>query len=90
LEAERLVGDGVNEGEGGGVEGLAGSATGFGLRRLADFMRVDFFSAETVADFGQVDADLMCAARFKAAFEDGVVAEVIEGADVGNRAAGFL
>ena len=38
-----------------------------------------------MADFGEVDADLVRAAGFQAAFDDRVAGELLHGADVGDR-----
>jgi hypothetical protein len=89
LEAERLASDGVYEGQRGGVEGLAGGTARFRQRRVADFVGIDFLAAEAVSDFGEMNANLVSAAGFEAAFEDGVVAQLFEGADVGDGAAGL-
>ena len=83
-ESKRLARERVNEGKFGGVEGVAGSGADVGVGRLAWRMGVEFFAAERMADFGEVYADLVGAAGFEAAFDDGVVAEMFHGADVGN------
>ena len=82
---EGLVRDRVGEGQVVGVQCLPrGSTTvGLGLRNGCG-MRVSFLAAEGVADFGEVDPDLVSAAGLEAALEDGVVADALDGADVGD------
>jgi len=61
-----------------GVERLTRSAAGIRLRRLARLMRVELFAAERMADLRKVNADLMRAAGFEAAFEDCVIGQVLQ------------
>lgn len=87
-EAEGAGGDGVGEGELSGVEGVSRGAAGVLLRLAAEGMGINFFAAEAVAEFRKVNADLMGAAGFEAAFEDGVMGKMLEGANVGDGAQG--
>jgi len=88
LKAEGFAGDGVDEAEFGGVESEAGSGdlrrytspltlALFPPRRIFDpgemeFRAIDFFAADRVALFGEVDADLMGAAGFEFVLDEGV------------------
>ena len=74
MKSLRLSRNRMDEAQRGGVEGLAGGTARFRQR--------------WVADFGEMNANLVSAAGFEAAFEDGVVAELFEGADVGDGPAG--
>src|SRR3954447_11177331 len=72
------------------MQRVPGRATAVGHRLRAEGgARVHLFAAEHVAGLGEVDADLVGPAGLQPAFDDGVVvAEVFDGADVGDRVLG--
>src|SRR5687768_9263258 len=76
----------MDEGDFGGVECLARSAAGVGAGLFAGSVRVGLLAAEHVADLGEMNADLMGAPRFQAAFDDRVIAKLFHRPDVSNRA----
>ena len=66
-----------------GVQGLAGSAAGIRLRRLAGKVGVRFLAAQVMADFREMNANLVGAAGFQPAFEDGVTGKLFQRTNVG-------
>ena len=80
----------MNECQLGSVKSLPRRAAGVFVRRLSGCVRVELFAAQRMTNFREMNANLMRAAGFEAAFEDGLVAEVFERADVGDGAAGVI
>ena len=65
-----------------GVQGLSRRGAHVPVRRLPDGVRIELFTAQGMADFRKVDANLVRAARFEAAFDDGVAPKVLDRADM--------
>ena len=66
----------MNEGQLGSVKSLPRRAAGVFVRRLSDRMRVEPFTAQWMTDFRKVDANLMRAAGFEAAFDNSVLGKL--------------
>ena len=71
------------DGEFGGVQGRALETTRVGQRPAVEGAIVNSLAAQRSAGFAEVDADLVRATGFEAAFDEREVAEVFNDLDVG-------
>ncbi len=73
LEAKNFACDGMDETEFGSVEGETRCAAGVGSDFAEARLTINFFAADGITKLRKMDANLMCAASFKAALNESVV-----------------
>jgi hypothetical protein len=72
-----------------GVESNARDAAGVGHRSSVQRAVVDMVSTNGCACLSQMDAHLVRAAGFKATFDESGISQILQGADMSNRALTF-
>src|SRR5689334_2856678 len=81
-ELQTLSGDGVLQAQLRGVQGDAGGAAVVGEGLPAERLVVHPLAADDVSLFGEMNADLMRPSRFELAFDQRVLAQILERPDV--------
>jgi hypothetical protein len=67
----------VHESKLGRMKYLSRRSAGIVFGRLTESMGIELLAAQAMADFGQVNANLVRATSFQSAFDNGVIAEVL-------------
>ena len=80
-----LAGDRVLEAQFGSVQGDSRGPAVVGNQRSGELAAIDLVATEWVSRLGQVNANLVCPARFEPAFDDGVFPQPFDRLDVGDR-----
>ena len=85
FEAELLTCDGVFESELRGMQSDSRRAAVVRQRLLEQGLAIDFVPAHEMSGFGQVNSDLVCAARLQLTLDQRVVPQPFDGPDMRHR-----